>query len=292
VSWDGPLVVLTSRFSASASEILAAALQDYGRAIIVGASSTYGKGTVQSLIPLAPVMERSGLQYAYDPGALKITIRKFYRPGGASTQLKGVVPDIVLPSLSSRNDAGESSLDNPLPWDTVPPADYEPLNMVRPYLAELRDESARRVASGQEFAFLRAEIVRLKQRLATKTVSLNEAVRREELADFERRKKAHEKVIEALNDSLPVTYEVTLREAALPGLPPPVAHSNSTAQVQARVSAVGEVEEAAQADAANKPPQRDVILHEAKKIVVGYVALRNKSMSARTNQVSASAAAQ
>jgi len=292
VIYDGPLVVLTSRFSASASEILAAALQDYGRAIIVGASSTYGKGTVQSLVPLASIMDRSGLAYAYDPGALKITIRKFYRPSGASTQLKGVVPDIVLPSLSSRSDAGESVLDNPLPWDTVPPAEYETLGMVRPYLAELRNESARRVTRGQEFAFLRAEIVRLKQRLVSKTVSLNEAVRREELADFERRKKAHEKVIEALNDSLPVTYEVTLREAALPGLPPPVAHTGNTTKIQARAPAVGKVEEATQTDTANKLAQRDVILDEAKKIAAGYVVLRGKSMSGRTNQVSASAAAQ
>ena len=102
VVFAGPLIVLTSAFSASASEIVAGALQDYGRAIVVGDASTYGKGTVQSVVRLAPMMERAGLAYSYDPGALKLTIRKFYRPSGASTQLKGVIPDIVLPSPTDR----------------------------------------------------------------------------------------------------------------------------------------------------------------------------------------------
>src|SRR5699024_6634726 len=91
--YDGPLIVLTSRFSASASEILAGALQDYGRALIVGDSSTHGKGTVQSLLQLAPIMSQNGLFTSSNPGALKVTILKFYRASGASTQLKGVVPD-------------------------------------------------------------------------------------------------------------------------------------------------------------------------------------------------------
>ena len=86
--YDGPLVLLTSRFSASASEILAGALQDYGRAVVVGDSSTFGKGTVQNVVPLGPIMDQVGLGHSYDPGALKITTSKFYRPSGASTQLR------------------------------------------------------------------------------------------------------------------------------------------------------------------------------------------------------------
>src|SRR4029077_15272687 len=98
--YDGPLVVLTSRFSASASEILAGALQDYRRAAIVGDPSTFGKGTVQTIIPLGQIMQREGLSPAEDPGALKTTISKFYLPSGKSTQIEGVKSDIVLPSLT------------------------------------------------------------------------------------------------------------------------------------------------------------------------------------------------
>src|SRR5258706_10413202 len=98
VLYEGPLVVLTSKLSASASEILAGALQDYERAILVGDPSTFGKGTVQSMIQLAPLMHRLKQEPTENPGALKLTIRKFYRPDGSSTQLKGVVPDIILPS--------------------------------------------------------------------------------------------------------------------------------------------------------------------------------------------------
>ncbi|MGH7295962.1 MAG: S41 family peptidase, partial [Polyangiaceae bacterium] len=93
--YSGPLVVLVSRFTASASEILAGALQDYGRALVVGDSSTFGKGTVQNILPLSRIMDRAGLAHAFDPGALKVTVDKFYRPSGASTQLRGVASDIV-----------------------------------------------------------------------------------------------------------------------------------------------------------------------------------------------------
>src|SRR5205814_5910416 len=99
VAYDGPLIVLTSRFSASASEIVAGALQDYGRALLVGDSSTHGKGTVQSVNQLRPYMQLPDNILTNDPGALKLTIKKFYRASGASTQVKGVVPDIILPSV-------------------------------------------------------------------------------------------------------------------------------------------------------------------------------------------------
>ncbi len=114
VAYDGPLIVLTSRFSASASEILAGALQDYDRALIVGDSSTHGKGTVQSLTQLAPILRSQlGLSASNNPGAVKITIRKFYRASGSSTQLKGVTPDIVLPSIwDNHTEIGEAALTN------------------------------------------------------------------------------------------------------------------------------------------------------------------------------------
>src|SRR5208282_5645045 len=139
VVYDGPLVVLVNRFSASASEIAAAALQDYGRALIVGDTSTFGKGTVQNLDPLRPFIWPATPSATNDPGTLKITIRKFYRVTGASTQLRGVTPDIILPdALSFRTDvASERTLENALPWDTIQPVNYSKLNLVQPYLALL-----------------------------------------------------------------------------------------------------------------------------------------------------------
>ncbi len=124
ISWDGPLLVLVNQFSASASEILAAALQDYGRAVIVGGAHTHGKGTVQTLLDMnenIPLLHRKKYD---DLGALKITIQKFYRVNGGSTQYKGVVPDIILPSLFQHLKSGEQYLDNSLPWDQVEPVPF------------------------------------------------------------------------------------------------------------------------------------------------------------------------
>ncbi|HKU45162.1 MAG TPA: carboxy terminal-processing peptidase [Polyangiales bacterium] len=218
VLYDGPLVVLTSRFSASASEILAGALQDYGRAVIVGDSQTFGKGTVQTIVPLAPIMKENGLAHAYDPGAVKITVGKFYRPGGASTQLRGVTSDIVLPSISDFDDVNESALDNPLPWDAVPSTKYEPLNRAKPFVEALRAKSAQRIAARKDFSELSAEVARLKKNMADKTVSLNEAERRKEMGEAKARREQREKEREKLRAAQPVTYEVTLKNVATPGL--------------------------------------------------------------------------
>jgi len=156
--YDGPLVVLTSRLSASASEILAGALQDYGRAVVVGDLSTHGKGTVQQLNPLRYWIEPRG-NLTNDPGTLKITKAKFYRASGASTQLKGVMSDIVLPStLNHRKDIGESALENALRWDTIPTAKYEKLDLVAPFLPELLSRSSDRVSTNQDFAYVREDI--------------------------------------------------------------------------------------------------------------------------------------
>src|SRR5262249_40450730 len=172
VLYDGPLIVLTSRFSASASEILAGALQDYGRALIVGDASTHGKGTVQSVQPLRLRGNNPG---ATDPGALKLTIKKFYRPSGASTQLKGVVPDVVLPSLFNESkEIGESALENPLVWDTIEKAKFDRQNLVEPYLTELRKRSTDRVNNDKEFSYVREDIAVYNKKQADKSVSLNE----------------------------------------------------------------------------------------------------------------------
>jgi len=193
VWYDGPLIVLTSRFSASASEILAGALQDYGRALVVGDSTTHGKGTVQSLLQLRPFFRQNGINTTNDPGSLKMTIRKFYRASGASTQLEGVTPDLVLPSLNNHLEVGEASLDNPLKWDTIPAAKYDKVNRVEPYLPELRKRSDQRLATDRDFAYLRNEIERFKKMQAEKSVSLNEAVRLKQKQEADGRAKARKK---------------------------------------------------------------------------------------------------
>jgi carboxyl-terminal processing protease len=270
VIYDGPLIVLTSRYSASASEILAGALQDYGRAIIVGDTSTFGKGTVQTILPLAQLMDRNGLGHSYDPGALKITISKFYRPSGASTQLKGVASDIVLPSLTDLAEVSESSLKDPLPWDLVPSADYEHLNRVRPYLTELSADSARRVAAEKKFTYLHDNMTRLKNNLETKSVSLNETERRKEMAESKARQKQYEMDNLAVRASMPTAYDITLKNVELPGLPAPRTNTSSVTFSSNEIPAMsGGESEAAQSEGITQ----DIILTEAEHILTDYAQL-------------------
>jgi carboxyl-terminal processing protease len=277
VLYDGPLVLLTSRFSASASEILAGALQDYGRAVVVGDSSTFGKGTVQNIVPLAPYMDRVGLGHSYDPGALKITTSKFYRPSGASTQLRGVAADVVLPSASDLSEVSETSLKDPLPWDVVPAAPYEPLNRVGPYVAALRERSDRRRAGEKPFAALVDDVARFKKSLVSKSVSLNEAQRRREMAESKVRETELAREERALRATGPTTYEITLKNASLPGLPPPLAVTNSTSAKDA------------DSEAKIRSTTDDIILNEGVQILADYVnALKPPvEKSARTRRTEA-----
>lgn len=232
VAYDGPLIVLTSRFSASASEILAGALQDYGRALLVGDASTHGKGTVQSLNQLAPYIFRSSWKVnTNDPeafGALKLTTRKFYRASGSSTQLKGVNPDIVLPSVDDYLEVGEASLDNPLEWDTIDSAKYEKLNRVQPYLTELTKRSAARIAKEKDFAYVREDIEQVKKAVADKSISLNELKRLQEKDEADARQKAREAEMKSRKPTHEKIYEITLKNADMPGLPPAVGETNVT----------------------------------------------------------------
>ena len=219
--YRGPLVVLVNRFSASATEIVAGALQDYGRALIVGDTSTYGKGTVQDLNPLRPFIWSANESASNDPGTVKITIRKFYRISGASTQLRGVVPDLVLPdALSYSTDIGENSLPNALPWDTITNADYDPLNLVAPCLPELRKLSAARVATNQDFIYIRQDIDEFKKLQADRTGSLNEPEELKRVEQNALRQNARE--AERAKRSAPgeKIYEITVENAGQPGLPP------------------------------------------------------------------------
>jgi carboxyl-terminal processing protease len=270
VAYDGPLVLLTSRFSASASEILAGALQDYGRALVVGDASTFGKGTVQQVIALAPLMDRAHLSHAYDPGALKVTTNKFYRPSGASTQLRGVASDIVVPSTSDVSGVSESALKDPLPWDVLPPAPYDRLDRVEPYVSTLREQSALRVAKEKEFGALALDIAQVKKTMATKSVSLNEAERRQELAHGKARHETRLRDDREFLARSPTTYVITLKNASRPGLPTPTTFASerkkpSSAAVSPATGGRNHVAEDGAPDA--------LILDEGERILADYVDL-------------------
>ncbi len=165
VDYAGPLVVLVNRLSASASEILTAALQDYGRALVVGDTKTHGKGTVQTMLPMAAGSEKLG--------ALKLTTASFYRIAGGSTQLRGVAPDIVVPSTLDSMEVGEEFLPNALPWNTVEPSGYARDRTLQPLIPELRKRSADRLAHDPRFATHRKLLERSAERAKNKEVSLN-----------------------------------------------------------------------------------------------------------------------
>ncbi|MGD0259022.1 MAG: carboxy terminal-processing peptidase [Verrucomicrobiota bacterium] len=293
VLYDGPLVVLTSRFSASASEIVAGALQDYGRALIVGDASTHGKGTVQSVNQLRPLIRAADKSLTNDPGALKLTIKEFFRPSGLSTQLKGVLPDIVLPSVANESkDIGESALENPLPCETIPSANYDHFNLVEPYLPELRKHSAERVAADKEFAYVREDIEQFKKHQADKTISLNEKQRLKEQDEAEARQKARDKERLARQEPPETVYELTLKQAGLSGLPPPVAKTNaalarlsvgpgagpSAASTNSAATTAGAApgEDSLDEAEAQKPAAPDEPLVEAEHILVDYLSVLPK----------------
>lgn len=181
VAYAGPMAVLVDRYSASASEIFAAAIQDYGRGIVVG-EPTYGKGTVQNLIDLDNFNELSDKGKL---GQLKITTAQFFRVNGASTQHRGVTPDITWPTVVDRKETGESSYDNALPWADIAAADYKPVSNLDPVLARASALHANRVAKSDKFKHVVDDIDHYYKEQDTKTVSLLESERRKEFKQAE-----------------------------------------------------------------------------------------------------------
>ncbi|HVY41121.1 MAG TPA: carboxy terminal-processing peptidase [Polyangia bacterium] len=271
VRWAGPLVVLTSRLSASASEILAGALQDYGRAVIVGDTATFGKGTVQTIVPLASIMDRAGLGHSFDPGALKLTISKFYRPSGASTELRGVASDLVIPSPTEAAPVGESKLVDPLPWDTIPAASFDRLAEVTAQLQALRTSSAQRLATDPGFANLKRQIDRLRARLGSGTVSLNEAERRREQVEDKRLDDAIAAQVRRQTDGLPV-YEITVKDVDRPGLPARVVAPKPAPAAAAGASRGPRHD--LDDDVTEHHPADQLVLHEALHVLADYVRLK------------------
>ena len=201
VQWDGPLVVLVNNFSASASEIFAAAIQDYNRGVIMGSKHTYGKGTVQNIIDLNQFVRGNT---AGDLGALKTTTQKYYRINGGSTQREGVSSDIVLPDRFTYIDMGERDVDNAMPWDKIDPADYK---QTKNNFAAAIANSKRRVAASPQFKLLDENAKWLSDNKDNNTYSLNLDKFKAELAKGE----AITKKFKALND-----YNTGLKFTALP----------------------------------------------------------------------------
>lgn len=281
VLWDGPLVVMTGRFSASASEIVAAAMQDYGRALVVGESSTHGKGTVQSLNQLKPYLRMAGINNIGEPGALKFTIRKFYRANGASTQFKGVIPDLILPSvLNHSKELGEASLDYALPWDTIESAKFDKLDRVAPYLTELKKSSDTRIAKSKDFDYIREDIAQFFKREADKTISLNENTRRAESAEEEARRKARDDERLARKAAKPVVYELSLKQAEEAGLPEPVKETNALTKASVHGASVSPLDDDS-TDGDGKAPAVDPHLDETEAILVDYINLLGKIITAK-----------
>lgn len=234
VAWTGPMAVLVNRLSASASEIFAGAIQDYGRGLVVG-SQTFGKGTVQTLVPL-------------QRGQIKITQAKFYRISGQSTQHQGVLPDLDLPELYDTKLIGESSLDDALPWDMIQPALYRRYGDMQGVLPQLKTLHERRVATDPDFEYLRDLMAKAEEASARTHISLNEAVRRKEQQE---------------EDSWRLALENNLRK--IKGKP--LLTSLDELEDENEASEEGGTE------AAKTPPEDDALLRETGLILVDFMNL-------------------
>jgi carboxyl-terminal processing protease len=229
-----------------------------------------------------------------NPGAVKLTIRKFYRPSGSSTQLRGVVPDIVLPSPNNYAEVGEGSLDNPLQWDTIQSAPFKKLNLIQPILPELQKRSLARLDKDQDFIYLREDIEQYRKVLADKSVSLNEAQRLKEKQELEARQKTRQAELKSRPENNEQVYDLTLKQADVPGLPAPMGKTNEVASskgphVTSAASDLAAAGEPAKIDdtkpnaskdeddedsaSESKVPPVDASLKEAKRILVDLIAL-------------------
>src|SRR2546429_19508 len=293
IAYSGPLVVLTSRQSASASEIFAAALQDYGRAVIVGDKNTFGKGTVQTILPIGRFASLLG-SHSDEDGALKLTIQKFYRVAGGSTQLHGVTSDIVLPSLSDLPEFGEGALKNALPYDEVPKAKYTKWSDTHSlFVDQLRRRSEERIKNDPEFHYVMEDMDRLRHKIDENRISLNEDVRKKELADDKLRKETRSKERLARNQEEPRIYRVTLDTVDKPNLqlvmyPGKLAEAKKNGVVpkvdsDAAADADSDVVDGATGDGDSKDPAIDPGRDESLNILADLVQPSNRPKTASTN---------
>lgn len=218
--YDGPLVVLTNVFSASASEIFAGAIEDYGRGLIVGDEATHGKGTVQNVIDLDPSLERVLSRNLPDKtaGALKLTTHVFYRVSGSSTQMKGVAPHVVLPSPFDRYEFGEEHLEYALPWDRIDAVPFHPCGLVPEETQSLQEKSLGRIAKDPEFQYLKEDYAEWLKRKEENRVSLNEAVRKKEQDELDalEEQRKQERMARAHADAAKTDVEGSLADGEAP----------------------------------------------------------------------------
>ncbi|WP_023639496.1 carboxy terminal-processing peptidase [Dickeya zeae] len=227
IYYKGPLVVLVDRFSASASEIFAAAMQDYGRALIVG-EPTFGKGTVQQYRSLNRIYDQMLRPEWPALGSVQYTIQKFYRINGGSTQRKGVTPDIVMPTGNEAVDTGEKFEDNALPWDSIKPASYTVMGDMKPLLPGLIEQHNARIAKDPEFQYIQQDVSRYQEMKEKRNhVSLNLAQRQKENNEDEATR------LQRINDRLKRQGKAPLK--SLDDLPKdyqdPDAYLNETVQI-------------------------------------------------------------
>lgn len=275
VEYDGPLIVLMNRLSASASEIFAAALQDYGRAVIVGDQRSFGKGTVQTLLDLGRVMPFPSLG-AVDAGALKLTIQKFYRVRGGSTQLNGVQSDIVLPSRNDAVEIGEGELKNPLPYDEVAPVKIVGPVLTSPlFLEELRGRSAARVTADPEFHYILEDTKKLREQIDSNQVSLNLTARRNELAERKKLREDRKTERSSRGPLLDVqAYELTLDDVNAPSL------KQVPYERKPDLKALAESEEESGAAKEEDVAEPDPIRNEALRIAEDLIRLTQQNKTA------------
>jgi carboxyl-terminal processing protease len=213
IFYSGPMIVLVDRFSASASEIFAGAIQDYGRALIVG-QQTYGKGTVQNAHPLNYTI------FGRKPelGQLNVTIGKYYRITGESTQDRGVTPDIAMPSLIDANEVGESTRDRALPWDHIEPAAFHTEGDLKPLAAALEKLHEERTANSADFRYLREDIAALDAMRNQKNLSLNLKTREAERKRLESERLDRENAWREAHDVKPVKSLDEIKDDAAAGI--------------------------------------------------------------------------
>ena len=273
VTFDGPMLVLVTRVSASASEILAAALQDYGRAIIVGDHQTFGKGTVQQVVELDQLLPKKRTD-ATGSGELKLTIQKFYRVSGGSTQSRGVIPDIVLPSELDAVKIGENHLPHFLLYDEIPPVNINRWSRLVPPVDELRRSAAARLAANPEYRYILEDTALLKRKTEEKSVTLNEARRLAEKKQNEDRTETRKQERAARKVEPLKTTEITL--ASLTGSTNIVAAiTRQVLETAAQNSHTNESKKTASGESAVPAP--DPNFDEALNILADYVELTNHS---------------
>jgi len=257
VAYDGPLAVLVNRTSASASEIFAGAIQDYQRGLVLG-GQTFGKGTVQEIIPM-------------DYGQVKLTRSKFYRISGASTQHRGVIPDITFPDFyDAYEDIGESSLDGALPWDTVRPVEYRAYNAIQAVLPELKDLHDQRAEASPDFIYLLDQIERTRELRDRDQLSLNEAVVKADREES-RREEFDSENMRRLLKGLPLR-EWEEEESDL--------EDDVVVALNDEITLPLEEEEA---DEAADEDETDPLILESGRVLADYITLNNLRVSAITD---------